>query len=689
MAEKNQIEWIYEVLGKQKGTFGASLTKLTEDEEKSIKEKMVKYWKEHNNESTEFLVNDAVLCCDKGDGFARLKSNDHGVYIDSTETMALANETDKSIFGKFGNCSVLASIIKNPSQLNVACRFKQRAWTNVRKEVEINGKAALDTNSCLTCSYGGVISPITSGQEFTLNTSYNKYPRFLNDDGTVDELIVKKLFLRHISYMKENEKDALRKLGMYLSVCRDVEILKRIINYGYLYTDYYSDIAEKGIQCTLLDNFIFACGWAETCCRFSAYNRKIPIIQNSTWEEYGKVCNSIKANNNNISSVISDWTVIDTEISGMFLNIKLLETILLAGNLYKKTGKEAIVSLITRMGTVKFNNELKTVKTYTLSYADGKMDNIWVKDKITDAITSTMPGFIEYRHTVHLFAASEEEIASGNIAFQEELQKSIGANISGIATLISYGTAAVSLAMANPIFAGISASVGIICTLLSTSVGVADAMRADTEIEYNKILAGDANIQNSHISNIVSCMGGYIAYACFEVIQPEDNKDAWDIYREKYKKYTAQEARKKGYATDEKIEEALHNSWSIGKSYSISILDGKSTLKRLENFNNNMKNIRIAGKDGFGNVIVPKTISEGENLEEFIECRDLSELIKYMDKKTDKGRYYIDVLDTIGLDGSTSEGKIIYSNGSDIEKVIKEYSVITLKELFIDDYSTW
>ena len=40
MAEKNQIEWIYEVLGKKKGRFGADLTKLTEDEEKSIKEKI-------------------------------------------------------------------------------------------------------------------------------------------------------------------------------------------------------------------------------------------------------------------------------------------------------------------------------------------------------------------------------------------------------------------------------------------------------------------------------------------------------------------------------------------------------------------------------------------------------------------------------------------------------------------------
>ena len=62
----------------------------------------------------------------------------------------------------------------------------------------------------------------------------------------------------------------------------------------------------------------------------------------------------------------------------------------------------------------------------------------------------------------------------------------------------------------------------------------------------------------------------------------------------KYKRYTDQEARKKGYATKERISNfSLNTSLFIGENYSISILDGQNTLKRLENFNNNMKNIRI------------------------------------------------------------------------------------------------
>ena len=234
--DKNQAEWIYEVLGKKENVWGAGLSKLTDSEEKDIREKMERYWKEHNDESTEFLVNGAVLCCDKGDGFAKLNSKDHGVYTDSTETMALADEKDTSISGSFGNCSVLAAMLNNPSQLNVACRFKPQVWRNVRTEVEINGKATLDTGSYLTCLYGGVITPVTSGQEYILSTSYNKYPRFLNDDGTIDELIIKKLLLRNISYMKENEIDALIKLGIYLCVCEDVNIIKKIICCAYIST---------------------------------------------------------------------------------------------------------------------------------------------------------------------------------------------------------------------------------------------------------------------------------------------------------------------------------------------------------------------------------------------------------------------------------------------------------------------
>ena len=143
MAEKNQIEWIYEVLGKKKGAFGASIRELTDAEEKKIKDKMLKYWKEHNDESTEFLVNGAILCCSRGSDYSTLNSADHGVYTDSSETGALANTDDKKFDG-FVACSKWND---EPLVGKHICRFKLGEGRNVRKSVTIKGKYALDTNS--------------------------------------------------------------------------------------------------------------------------------------------------------------------------------------------------------------------------------------------------------------------------------------------------------------------------------------------------------------------------------------------------------------------------------------------------------------------------------------------------------------------------------------------------------------
>lgn len=41
---------------------------------------------------------------------------------------------------------------------------------------------------------------------------------------------------------------------------------------------------------------------------------------------------------------------------------------------------------------------------------------------------------------------------------------------------------------------------------------------------------------------------------------------------------------------------------------------------------------------------------------------------------------------TIGLDGSSFEGKIIYDIGNGNEKIIKEHGIMTLKELFTENY---
>ena len=189
MKKKNQDEWIYEVLGKKKDFLDISISNLTYAEKEKIREKMLQYWEEHNDESTEFLVNGAILCCSRGRDYSTLNSADHGVYTDSSETGALANTDDKKFDG-FVACSKWND---EPLVSKHICRFKLGEWQNVRKNVSINGKYALDTNSYLVCKHGGLISPVTSGQEYTLSTSYNKYPRFLNDDGTVDELIVKNL----------------------------------------------------------------------------------------------------------------------------------------------------------------------------------------------------------------------------------------------------------------------------------------------------------------------------------------------------------------------------------------------------------------------------------------------------------------------------------------------------------------
>ena len=691
MAEKNQAEWIYEVLGKKKGAFGASIRELTDAEEKKIKDKMLQYWKEHNDESTEFLVNGAILCCSRGSDYSTLNSADHGVYTDSSETGALANTDDKKFDG-FVACSKWND---EPLVSKHICRFKLGEWRNVRKSVTINGKYALDTNSYLPCKHGGIISPVTSGQEYILSKSYNKYPKFLNDNGTVDELIVKKLLLRNVSVMKENEKDALIKLGMYLCVCEDVEILKKIINCGYITSQYNRNIAESGIQFTILDNFIYVASWAEAYCRFCASAGKVPLVQNSNWFRYVEVCKYLKENNKSIVGLNMGVDQVWENIENMFLNVKLLETMVTAGNLYGKNGENAIVDLTTKIATIaeKKENEKeevaegisKNIKTYTLQYIDGRMENKTVRDKGLGYTTGILPGFVTYIHKVHLFSFSDDDFMSGMSDFIENIVKSIGANISGVATAINYGTAAVSLAMANPIFAPISAPIGVICTLLSTSSGFVDAMRSDGETEYSKVLAIKEINKCINMSYLGGCIGLYTAYACHEIYQPEDRMDVWDTYKKNYKGKTDVKARMEGYATPDTILKDINVvKQKLGQdySYSISVIDSEDTIQRLKNFNDNMMHIRISGENGAGIPIPPKTISEGEGMEEFQEIKNLEDLIAYMNKLTKKGKYYLHALAVIGLDGSGASGRIAYISDNGEEKILRDSGRLSLFELF-------
>ena len=60
--------------------------------------------------------------------------------------------------------------------------------------------------------------------------------------------------------------------------------------------------------------------------------------------------------------------------------------------------------------------------------------------------------------------------------------------------------------------------------------------------------------------------------------------------------------------------------------YNYKIIENENMQKYIDNFNDNMKHIRISGENGAGIPIPPKTISEAEKMDEFQEINNLDEL---------------------------------------------------------------
>ena len=123
--------------------------------------------------------------------------------------------------------------------------------------------------------------------------------------------------------------------------------------------------------------------------------------------------------------------------------------------------------------------------------------------------------------------------------------------------------------------------------------------------------------------------------------------------------------------------------------YNYKIIKNEYIQKYIDNFNDNMKHIRISGENGAGITIPPKTISESEGMEKFEEIKNLEELIAYMHKLTKNGEYYLYALSVIGLDGSGLNGRITFDMGDGTENVIHESGTIGIRELFTMTYRTY
>ena len=130
-------------------------------------------------------------------------------------------------------------------------------------------------------------------------------------------------------------------------------------------------------------------------------------------------------------------------------------------------------------------------------------------------------------------------------------------------------------------------------------------------------------------------------------------------------------------------------SWDKQSLYNYKIIKNEYMQKYIDNFNDNMKHIRISGENGAGIPIPPKTISEAEKMDEFQEINNLDELITYMHKLTKNGEYYLYALSVVGLDGTGFSGRITYKSDNGEEKIIDEYGVLYLGDLFKKYYNNF
>ena len=128
-------------------------------------------------------------------------------------------------------------------------------------------------------------------------------------------------------------------------------------------------------------------------------------------------------------------------------------------------------------------------------------------------------------------------------------------------------------------------------------------------------------------------------------------------------------------------EEEEYIAGKTDKFGSYRFIEGEYTQERINNFNDNMKHIRLWDYDEKKYV----TITENEKMEEFIEVKNIDELYEYMITEVPEGRTNMSKLDIIGYDGTSQPTKIIYDYGNGEEKILVEKDVIGIMELFKDN----
>lgn len=296
-----QDAWLFQLIGKNKLKVKATqyvsgykitneyykaedIRDLFDSEREKVIEQMKIYWANHEQLSTEFLVNGAVVGCSQGEKLSRIEGKDHGVYTDNIGGQALLNEDDRSIYKEgfgsiFGTCEY-------ETGKNKKCKAEIFSkWYGTNQSTQIGeGKASLTMSSYMNCPLHrkALIQPVTSGQEFTFSGSLFKYPKFVVESGEeviysnvgywnsynfykrkIDITVIRKLAIRNMSFLNTTidqtnskgyyERKWLEYLAKYMLLCNSKEKLRDIINKFYDKPSF--GIASAVAKNNLLDNY--------------------------------------------------------------------------------------------------------------------------------------------------------------------------------------------------------------------------------------------------------------------------------------------------------------------------------------------------------------------------------------------------------------------------------------------------
>ena len=111
---------------------------------------------------------------------------------------------------------------------------------------------------------------------------------------------------------------------------------------------------------------------------------------------------------------------------------------------------------------------------------------------------------------------------------------------------------------------------------------------------------------------------------------------------------------------------------------SYRFIEEEYTQERINNFNDNMKHIKLwnYAEEEYN------TITETERITEFTDVKNINELWEYLSHEKVEGVSNMGALDTIGYDGTEQPTKIIYDYGNGKINIITESGTLSLGILF-------